>query len=343
MWVDAAGGWLDVAVVRSHRLRGAPDGRIDEMQDQERVARLEELRPTYDVDRLLAWPDGFLTPGAEIAPARVPVRTLVGRAWDLAWTSRNTPWHPEIAPDYLATATNTTAHARMFRAADRPGPAVIAIHGYGAGHAHLEELLWPIGGWRRRGLDVVLPVLPFHGRRGDPGRRATPGFPAADPRFTNEGFRQTVHDLTSLIGWLRAEGHGPIGLAGMSLGGYTAALLATLLPELSFVAMVIPLASIADFARAQGRLGIGPTADAVHRGLEAVYRPTSPFSRPSLVAADRVRIVAARGDRITGLAHAARLGAHFGVEPEVRPGSHLIQFAYRWSALTDFTASCVNR
>ena len=45
---------------------------------------------------------------------------------------------------------------------------MVAIHGYGAGRPGFEPLVWPVRAWNRRGLDVVLPTLPFHGRRADP-------------------------------------------------------------------------------------------------------------------------------------------------------------------------------
>jgi hypothetical protein len=55
------------------------------------------------------------------------------------------------------------------------------------GHWLLEEATWPILWLMKRGLDVALPVLPFHAARGG-ARRGVSSFPSADPRLTNEGF-----------------------------------------------------------------------------------------------------------------------------------------------------------
>lgn len=130
----------------------------------------------------------------------------------------------------------------------------------------------------------------------------------------------------------------------MSLGGYTAALLATLPGlELACVGMVVPLSSLADFALRHGRLGEGDGANALHAALEAVYLPSSPFARPPAVAPDRVAILAARGDQITGLGQAERLGLHFGVSPRVGPGSHLMQRALPWGALGAHLATHLRR
>jgi pimeloyl-ACP methyl ester carboxylesterase len=307
------------------------------MQARERIDRLEALKPTYAGDEQLAWPaGGFLRPGPDLAPASQPLRTPWGEARDLSWPSAYEVANPLVVDKLDPSGPNGTARARIYPAGT--GPAVVAIHGYGAGWPRLEPLAWPLRAWRDAGVTVALPTLPFHGPRKPAGERMPP-FPGLDPRFTNDGFRQAVHDLTALIGWLRSQGYGPISLAGMSLGGYTAALLATLLPELASVSLIIPLASLADFARLQGRLGGGESADALHAGLEAVYRPTSPLSRPPRIAPERVRIWATRGDRITGVAHAERLGRHFGVEPTVVPGSHLVQTRLPWDEVVRFGRS----
>jgi pimeloyl-ACP methyl ester carboxylesterase len=182
----------------------------------------------------------------------------------------------------------------------------------------------------RRGLDVAIIVLPFHALRAREDRRAPPPFPGSDPRFTNEGFRQAVSDIRALIAWMRSRGTPEVGLMGMSLGGYTTALLATVESGLSFAVPIIPLASIADFARDQGRLGKGSEGAALHEALDAATHVVSPFSRPSRIQREdglnRFLVVAGQRDRITPIAHAERLACHFDA-PLVRfPGGHLLQF-----------------
>jgi pimeloyl-ACP methyl ester carboxylesterase len=258
---------------------------------------------------------------------------------DLVWPSAYRTWDERVRDAYFGrSGPHHPAHARLFQAGPEPGPTIVAIHGYGAGHVWFERRLWPVKAWNKAGVDVVLPALPFHGRRAEPGRELRPRFPTFDPRLTHEGFRQAVHDLTALIRWLRARGHGPIGLAGMSLGGHTAALLATLEPDLACAVLIVPLASIADFARAHGHLGEGPVADELYDGLEAVYRAVSPVARPPHVDRDRVWVAAARGDRITGVEHAERLAAHFGTRPRIGAGGHRLRIGIAWAEAVRFTA-----
>jgi hypothetical protein len=320
----------------ARRMGGAADPRIAAMGAAERLERLTALRARWEDPSLLAVPGGFLRTAPPAAPAARRFVSARGRGATLTWDSAYVPATAEVAEVYLAHRANAVAHARWYGDPDRPGPVVVAVHGYRGGGA-LEPLLWPIRQWRRQGLHVVLPTLPFHGPRG--GTSVRPPFPAPDPRVTNEGFRQAVWDLSALLGHLREQGHGPIHLAGMSLGGYTAALLATVVDDLADLLLVVPLASLAGFARQHGRLGLGPTADALHDALEAVYRPTSPLSRPPRVPPDRVRVVAARSDGITGVEQARRLASHFGAPlTEVR-GSHLMQQHLPWKELARFGVS----
>jgi predicted alpha/beta hydrolase family esterase len=96
--------------------------------------------------------------------------------------------------------------------------------------------------------------------------------------------------------------------------------------ELSFCIPVIPLASLADFAREQGELSSAPEAEAEeHALLERIYRVTSPLARKPRIAPARTLVVAAKADRITPVTHARRLVAHLGAPLVSWHGGHLLQ------------------
>jgi pimeloyl-ACP methyl ester carboxylesterase len=235
------------------------------------------------------------------------------------------PHCDEIAPRYLGHIENRTAAARLFLHDGPARPAVLLIHGYRCGQWSIEERVWPIDWLFQRGLDVVIPVLPFHAVRAH--RSAAALFPSSDPRMTVEGFRQSVHDLRALMDMLRARGAPAAGSMGMSLGGYTTSLLATIDEKLDFAVPMIPLASIADLARAGGRfVGDVEQQRLQFEGLEAALRVVSPLARPSRIARDRVLILAAAGDRITPPSHARWLANHFGAPLTTFHGGHLLQF-----------------
>ena len=312
-----------MALARGRRSRAR--SRSESLGPTERIAALTRLCALYDDPRLIDEPETFFGPRPEAVLQRRRVRGYHGQGevLDLSWQSRCEPFLADVAERYLAESATLVAHARLIAHTDRPRPTAILLHGYLGGHYHLEERAWPVRWFFERGMDVALPVLPFHALRSG-GRR--PRFPHSDPRMTIEGFRQAVLDLRTLMDHLERRGAPQVGVMGMSLGGYTTALLATVDPRLAFAVPFIPLASIADFARDNGRL-VGTAAEQAeqHRLLAEVHRVVSPLARPPRIDRDRILVVAARGDRITPLHHAERIAESFGAPLEVFTGGHLLQ------------------
>lgn len=262
-----------------------------------------------------------ISPVARAAPNELGVTSVV----DLSWASDYRPFIPSMAERYARTTENHAAAVRFLSAGEKR-PVAILIHGYMAGNYQVEQRLWPLRRLLRSGYDVALFTLPFHGVRANAARRGAPEFPGADPRFSNEGFRQVISDLQSFIHWLREQGHPEVGVMGMSLGGYTGALLATIEPGLAFCVPVIALASLADFAREQGELSPAPEVEAKeHALLERIYRVVSPLERTPLIAPARTLVVAAKADRITPVTHARKLSAHLGAQLVSWHGGHLLQ------------------
>lgn len=102
----------------------------------------------------------------------------------------------------------------------RPGPAVLVLHGLGASadiqRAELEVLA--TGGLSAVGVDA-----PHHGARRDGWleERERLGPSEAHVRLL-QAIRESARDVSRVIDHVLAEGHGPIGLAGISFGAYTA-------------------------------------------------------------------------------------------------------------------------
>jgi pimeloyl-ACP methyl ester carboxylesterase len=271
--------------------------------------------------------DDFFLPPRRISPVarELPNELGFAQTLDLSWASDYRPFLEIVGERYARCAENHAAGVRFLTSGEQR-PVAILIHGYMAGSYQVEQRLWPMQRLLRSGYDVALFTLPFHGVRANAGRRGAPEFPGSDPRFSNEGFRQIIQDLQNFVHWLRERGHPEIGVMGMSLGGYTAALLATVEPGLSFCVPVIPLASLADFAREQGELSAAPEVAArEHALLERIYRVVSPLDRKSLIGPSRTLVVAAKADRITPVAHARKLAAHFGSQLVSWHGGHLLQ------------------
>jgi pimeloyl-ACP methyl ester carboxylesterase len=329
MFSSAAAGFDRAFVAAMYSRRRRPHGwtDVEALGHDERIARLRAVAEVYEREEYLA-ADGRFFP----APALRAFRTRDVRAFgrggevvDLTWPSAFEPYPDSgICDTYLDHPTNATAAARLVLHGDRPRPAVVLIHGYLGGAYLFEERVWPLAWLFERGLDVALAVLPFHGVRARPGEAV---FPSSDIRVTIEGFRQAVGDLRALVAYLHARGSRAVGAMGMSLGGYTTGLLATVEPGLAFAVPMIPLVSLADFARDAGRLvGTASQVELQHAAVERAYRVISPLARPSRVAPSRTLIIAGEGDRVTPMRHAERLAEHFDARLERFHGGHLLQF-----------------
>ena len=102
----------------------------------------------------------------------------------------------------------------------RPGPAVLVLHGLGADadtqRGELEILA-------RGGLSAVGVDAPHHGARRDAwlDEQARLGPPESHARLLH-AVLESAHDVSRVIDHVIHEGHGPIGLAGISFGAYTA-------------------------------------------------------------------------------------------------------------------------
>lgn len=299
--------------------------RLDPEERAEGLARISEFyRPCIDD------PDRLFPRAAPIAPSEHRVRSYGrdGVVVDLRWQTEFEPlWGDVIRDGYRREPQNLIAHARWFRHREGPRPCALLLHGYMSGAFAVEQRLWPTRWLFDLGFDVVFTTLPLHGLRRSKRRGwLPPAFPSADPRFTIEGFRQVVIEHVAWIDYLLAGRVASVGLMGMSLGGYAAALLGTVDERLAFMVPYIPLAAISIYAEDRSRLTGGADQQRVQRdGLVAAMRVVSPLARTPCIASDRVMVLAGEADGITGLGHAEPLAAHFGAPLVTFPGGHLLQ------------------
>lgn len=322
--LGAAAAAVDLAVRSTALARTGGKRNADLLRHEVRVALMHRLKDRYE--KLGGFQAYFREPRPLHPEQDVRLERRDGvRVIDVHWPSNYRTFLPEVQEQYERITENHTATARLV-VHPEPRPLVILIHGYLGGVHAMERRIWPMGFLERLGLDVALFVLPFHGRRMDRGLGGLPPFPGADPRITNEGFRQAMADFRDLFGWLHERGHGNIGVMGMSLGGYSTALAATLEERLAFAVPMIPLASIADVAKLNGHLGSDPDeVEAQWRGLSAVHRMVSPLHRKAAIDPSRILIIASERDQITPIVHARKLAAHFRCRMETMPGGHLVQ------------------
>jgi len=327
---STVGATLDEVVLSAMSLRfakqrpGARRSRAPEPTD--RRALLAEAIAFYRRPEILSGERLFAAPPpARMTSERRGALPGGGRVVDLKWESAFEPLWEAVRADYQAHAPNRFNHARVLQ---HPTPAatMICLHGYGGGPFFVEERAFPTRWLYELGMNVALFQLPFHAKRGGP---EAPVWPSVNVARTNEGFAHAIFDLRVLMQWLReASAGGPIAVCGMSLGGYTTALLATVEP-LAFAGPMIPVASFPDLLWGHGE-GSAERARAEREGitremLRDAMACHTPLLRAPLLSPERVLVMSADGDRIAPPEHATRLARHFGAEELREPGGHLLQ------------------
>lgn len=216
---------------------------------------------------------------------------------------------------WLSYSANRTAHAVILRHAGAPRPWLVCIHGYTMGHTRFGFWIFDaIRQHRELGLNVALPVLPFHGPR-RVGRFSGEGFLGCDVLDTVHAEAQTIWDLRRLLGWIRAQGAPRVGLHGVSLGGYNAALLAGIDADLSCVIAGIPpvdLARLAWYHASQPTLRLIERSGIVREQVADLHRVVSPLALSPKIAESGRAIYAGIGDRLIPADHPRDLWEHWG-------------------------------
>jgi pimeloyl-ACP methyl ester carboxylesterase len=211
---------------------------------------------------------------------------------------------------------------------------VIAIHGFGADLYHVNEVFFAIPWLYRLGFDVMLFTLPFHGRR---QTRFSPfsghGFFAGGPSRINEAFGQAIYDLRIVIDHLLgAQGVPRLGVTGVSLGGYTAALLAAVDSRIAFSIPNVPIVSIPDLLlewRPLGPLVSTALAAYGHDLTDARHflAVSSPLTYRPVLSRDRLMVIGGVGDRLAPPKHARLLWEHWDrCRLHWFPGNHIMHF-----------------
>jgi len=307
--------------------------------------QLLELAAAYG-DGTLGLPSRFF-PAPAVPVARLtPVGDgpLGTHVVDLAYPSDYEPFLPAAREFHLRCAENLTCHARWWTSG-RGRPTLVLLHGWTGGHHWVTERTFAVEYWLRHGYDVAAFVLPFHGDRAPGAHPLRSGalFPSSNPMRTNEGFGQAIFDLRGLSRFVRGRGASAVGALGMSLGGYTTALWASVAGAedaggIDFAIAMIPAVSMARLMWRHGEHS-PERVRAAHAGitedlLADAYAVHTPTTRPARLGRDRLFVIGGRGDRITPPEQAEALAAHWGVDVRWFDGGHLAQLG-RGEALRD--------
>lgn len=211
-----------------------------------------------------------------------------------------------------------------------PRATVLALHGFSMGTPRIDAWALFASAWFARGLDVALLTLPFHGARTPRGARFSgQRFADPNPATLHEAVRRAIYEIQLVRTWLAATSGAPVGLLGLSLGGYLSALMAGLVDDLAFVIPMVPPVCMGDLAWRflASSQGGGGEAAYTHGELRTMYRLHSPLTFSLQVDRRLALIIAGRGDRIVPPEHPHALWEHWG-HPKIHwfSGSHLAPF-----------------
>ncbi len=229
---------------------------------------------------------------------------------------------------FPSPATGETCHARV----EEPlaGPAVgtlLFLHGLGMETEFWRELADPYKPLVRRGLRIVRPEGPWHGRRRAPGRYGGEPLLAKGPLGLVEAFQAWVSEAALLIGYLRETRPGPLAVGGVSMGALSAQLLLTasaewdaaLVPDAALlIATSGALDDLAERASLSRALGMPEPIRAAgwdEAALRRVLPLIAPLGLPALAPEDLVMVLGASDDLVP-YAGGAALAERWAVPPE---------------------------
>jgi dienelactone hydrolase len=166
--------------------------------------------------------------------ARMHTVTDTLEVWDLKFPS------PVTTP----VEANNTVHAEFYRSR-QPGrrPAVIVLHILG-GDFPLSRLF--SNALAQNGVHALFVKMPYYGPRRD--EKSPRRMVSADPHESAAGLTQAVLDIRRAVTWLASRpdvNADAIGIFGISLGGITAALAASVEPRITSACLLLAGGDIA--------------------------------------------------------------------------------------------------
>ncbi len=298
------------------RLAGAALRPNDSHAERDALSFYAELGARRDPEA--SFPAPTELPRVATRPANpIAEWTAHGRVENIRFASSFEAINPALRARRRGYARNNVVHAQHWRHDDGPHPTLCLIHGF-MGSAYLfNGLFFSLPWFYRSGYDVLLYTLPFHGRRAE---RLSPysgyGYFADGMAGFAEAMAQAVYDFRSVLDYLEYTGVDRVALTGMSLGGYTSALIAGVDDRIQAVIpnvpVVTPDSAFDDWFPANLLVKLGNRVVGAEPDLSAAAaRFHSPLNYAPLVPKDRRLIITGLGDRLAPPEQAELLWEHW--------------------------------
>ncbi len=283
-------------------------------------------------DPELSFPKPTSQPRIASRPAN-PIAEWIarGQVHNIRFNSSFEAVNPALREQCRGYVRNNVVHAQHWVHDDGPHPTLCVIHGFMGSPYLFNGLFFSLPWFYRSGYDVLLYTLPFHGARAEKGSPFSGyGFFAHGFAGFAEAMAQAVHDFRSLMDYLEFTGVDRIALTGMSLGGYTSALIASVDDRIQAVIPNVPVVTPdktvdewfpANYVVRLRDLIAGTDDVVVHEATKY----SSPLNYPPLVPKDRRLIITGLGDRLAPPEQAEMLWEHWDrCAFHWFPGNHIL-------------------
>ncbi len=254
-----------------------------------------------------------------------------GTVDNIAFASSFTAINPAMRNQWSAWESNNIVRAQHWRHDDGPRPTLCVIHGFMGSSYLANGRFFSLPWYYRSGYDILMYTLPFHGRRAE---KFSPfsgfGYFVGGLSGFAEAMAQAVHDFRSIVDYLRHTGVDRIALTGISLGGYTSALVASVDDRLEAVIpncpVVTPATMFDTWFPANKLVGLGLRLSNISRDeLTAGLSYHCPLNYRPLVGKNRRMIITGLGDRMAPPDQAVMLWEHWNrCALHWFPGSHVL-------------------
>lgn len=283
---------------------------------REAVQESEEAHALFTERGWIENPASFHLAPPEIRS--VEWKPLRVRGLDCEHLSFDSEFEPDAAipgrDRWLSYRENRRCHAWVLRN-KQPGPWLVCVHGAAMGNPGQDFQAFRARELHERsGLNVAMFVLPVHGPR-TPGGFSGARFFGHSPLDFLHAESQAIWDLRRLIGWLHQQEATRVGVFGISLGGYTSALLAGLETRLDCVIASVPPSDMIHTTReylagsVERRLSAAAGVD--NERDRALYRVVSPLAMSPRIEHRGRFIFAATGDQFVPIEQVRALWLHW--------------------------------
>ena len=280
----------------------------------------------------LSFPAPTEPPRVSSRPANLLASWIAhGAVHNIRFNSSFRAVNPALREQRASYVRNNVVHAQHWVHGDGPRPTLCLIHGF-MGSAYLfNGLFFSLPWFFRSGYDVLLYTLPFHGARAEQNSPYSGyGYFADGMAGFAEAMAQAVHDFRSVIDYLEHTGVDRIALTGMSLGGYTSALIASVDDRIQAVIpnvpVVTPEAAFDDWFPANKLVHLGNRLAHVDKAKsDAATMFHSPLNYAPVVPKERRLIIAGLGDKLAPPQQAELLWRHWDrCAFHWFPGNHIL-------------------